>query len=302
MKIKSFILSRSFLYELFFFLARKKINRKLLDKRIKKLNRWHDSRIPQKDLIVSLTSFGERLPDLKYTLFSLIRQSVRPEKIIVWFGEGECILDELHVFKKFGVEFCFCHDMKSYKKLIPSLLKYPEKHIVTADDDIYYKKDWLKKIWDVHVKWPHAKVAHIAHKVEFSPSKKILPYKQWKKNICRNSCYKQIFPSGCGGVLYPAPHKIENFFLDESVFMECCPNADDIWFYFMGLLSGEETMIVPYPYNRLQYVDIYKEYGLNNKTTLQASNVQGNMNDVQFRSVMEYLNLTDEDLFNLISS
>lgn len=300
MNIKTFILSHKILYELYFFLSRKKINRRSLDKKIKKLDIWNDFKVPQKDLIVSLTSYGERLSDLKYTLLSLIRQSIKPEKIIVWLGDGEVIPDELHIFEKFGVEFLFCSDIKSYTKLIPALLKYPHKHIVTADDDIYYKTNWLKKIWDVHINYPHTKVTHIAHEVKFSTSKKILSYNQWNMNICKSTYHKKIFPTGVGGVLYPTPRKIESFFLDESVFMKYCPNADDIWFYFMGLLSGEETIIVPSPHNKLKYVDIYKEYGLNNKTTLQSANVQGNMNDVQFRRVMEYLNLTDEDLYNLI--
>ena len=72
MSIKTFVLSHKILYELYFFLAQKKINKRKLDKKIKKLEGWNDSKNPQKDLIISLTSYGERLPDLKYTLFSLI--------------------------------------------------------------------------------------------------------------------------------------------------------------------------------------------------------------------------------------
>lgn len=32
------------------------------------------------------------------------------------------------------------HDIKSYKKLIPTLQKYPDSIIVTADDDIIYRR------------------------------------------------------------------------------------------------------------------------------------------------------------------
>ena len=302
MTLKSFVLSHPFLYELYFFLTRKKINRKFLDKKIYNLNKSDDFRVPKKDLIVSLTSYGERLPDLKYTLFSLVNQSIKPEKIIVWLGENEKIPSELSVFNRFGVEFSFCSDIRSYTKLIPSLVQYPNKHIVTADDDIYYKRNWLKKLWNIHLRYPNDKITHIAHKVCFNNENKILPYNHWKNNIHRLPPNNTVFPTGVGGILYPFPRQINPIFLDSTVFMKCCPNADDIWFYFMGLLSNQRTVIVPFPYNKLKYVDIYKEYGLNNKTTLQATNVQENMNDVQFRSVMEYFNLKDEDLFRLVNN
>lgn len=302
MNLKKIILSHKILYEFYFFLCRKKINRIKIDRQIKKL-REEKNKISQKvdGLVVSLTSFGERLNDLKYTLFSLIIQTVRPEKIIVWLANGEKLPNELDIFKIYGVEFNYCDDIKSYKKLIPALKNFSDKSIVTADDDIYYERDWLKKLWDCHLKNPSCKITHIAHRVSFDKKNKLQPYTKWMHNLNFAPIDKINFPTGCGGVLYP-PNVVPEDFLNENLMMKLCPNADDVWFYFMGILSGQDTVIVPHPYNHLRYVDIYKEYGLNEKLTLQSVNVGQNLNDVQIRNVMTYFGLDDGALYQLLNN
>lgn len=302
MSLKRIILSHKIFYEVYFFLSGKKINRNALDKKIAYLSEKvtaHKDFVP--DLIVSLTSYGERLSDLKYTLLSLVLQSVRPKKIIVWLGENEVLPDSLRIFEQYGVEFAFCKDTRSYKKLIPALQSSVlcNKYIVTADDDIFYEKDWLKKLWNTHLRYPNDKITHIAHIVSFNLEGKLLPYNKWAHNVCAASCGKMYFPTGCGGTLYP-PHPVSHGFLDESLYMKLAPNADDVWFYFMGILSGLNTRIVSHPCNRLKYVDIYKEYGLNGKSTLQSVNVEQNQNDMQIRAVMEYFNISDEQLYEMI--
>ena len=150
------------------------------------------------------------------------------------------------------------------------------------------------------MKYPTKKITHIAHRLKFDEEKKMLPYNHWLHNVKSATSGKYLFPAGCGGTLYP-PHPVKAEFLDEHLFMELCPNADDVWFYFMGLLSDQDTVIVPHPYNHLKYVDIYREYGLNSKQTLQSINVEQNLNDLQLKNVMCYFKISDAQLFNLIN-
>lgn len=301
MSLKSFILNHKILYELYFLLSGKKINRKKLDKQIRNLNKSFTENNEIKDLIISLTTYGERLKEVQYTLLSLIRQSIKPEKIIVWLANDEIVPNELSVFKQFRVEFKYCKDIKSYKKLIPALNLYSEKCIVTADDDIFYKKNWLKKLWVCHLKNPDSKITHIAHRVSFTDSKELKPYTKWIHDLNSAPKGKNIFPTGAGGILYP-PHAISIDFLNEDLMMSLCPKADDVWFYFMGILSEQDTIIVPHPYNHLRYIDIYKEYGLNSKETLQSINVEQNYNDVQIRKVMAHFGLNNESLYQLLNN
>lgn len=296
--IKNIILKHKILYEIFFLVTKKKISRRRIDRKIQKgLFNNHSTDIA--NLIVSLTSYGERLADLKYTLYSLLQQSLKPEKIIVWLAFGEKLPNELNQFKKYGIEFKFCNDTKSYKKLIPALKEFSDKCIVTADDDIFYERDWLKKLWDMHLRYPNDKITHIAHTVSFGSDGILLPYNKWMHNVRAATCGKMYFPTGGGGTLYP-PTPVSEYFLDENLYMKLAPNADDVWFYFMGILSGLNTRIVGHPCNRLKYVDIYKEYGLNGKSTLQSVNVVQNQNDRQIRAVMEHFSISDERLHEII--
>lgn len=290
-KLKAFILSHKFLYETYFILSGKKLNRKSVDKKIWKLTKNNAPII--ENLIVSLTSYGERLPDLKYTLYSLVTQNVMPEKIIVWLAFGEVVSGELKFFEKFGVSFEFCEDTRSYKKLIPALLKYPNKLIVTADDDIFYKKDWLSELWNCHLEYPQDKITHIAHRLRFTQDKILRKYNDWESAVSTAS--GNLFPTGCGGTLYP-PQPVYSDFCKSELFMKLAPKADDVWFFFMGWLSGQKVRLVKHPNNKLKYVDIYKEYGLNGKSSLQAENVGENLNDIQIRQVMSYYSISDESL------
>lgn len=296
MSLKKFILSHKILYETYFFIRRKKINRKKLDKQLELLKNGKlafSQNRETSNVIISLTSYGERLFDLKYTLFSLVLQSVKAEKIIVWIADDEKIPNELKIFEKYGVEFSFCEDIRSYKKLIPALCKYPNRNIVTADDDIFYNKNWLKKLVDEKKIYPNCIVAHIAHKVSFDSDGKLLPYNKWPHNVSSENSSRLLFATGVGGVLWNSA----DFYRDicnEELFTTLAPKADDVWFYFMStVLNGTKVKVVKNPCNHLRYVDIYKEYGLNGKSTLASENVNQNLNDKQIYAIMDYYKISD---------
>ena len=307
--IKRFVLSHSFLRELYFIIFKKKINRSKIDKKIAKLS--GENQINNKNrienLIVSLTTYGKRINDLKYTLYSLIVQTIQPEKIIVWLSKDEYNSDilllpkDLRVFFSYGVEFKFCEDLRSYTKLIPSLLAYPGYIIVTADDDIFYRKKWLEKLWKLHLKNPNAIIAHFVWKITFTKKKNVRKYNSWKKELKMHIDSPFLMAQGCGGVLYQRElsyKDIDNI----ALFMKLSPLADDVWFYFMTILNKTKIAIVKNPYNKLRYVDIYKEYGLNDMPTLTAENVYNEKNDEQFDAVMQYYNLDGSKLFYYLSS
>ena len=95
----------------------------------------------EEKLIVSLTTYPQRISDIDVVLYSLLIQTIKPDKIILWLSEEEFPnkLNDvpLHIlrFLDFGVEIEFCDNIRSYKKLVYALNKYPNDLIVTADDD-----------------------------------------------------------------------------------------------------------------------------------------------------------------------
>lgn len=89
-------------------------------------------------LIVSMTSYGRRVEKsvVYYSLVSILRQTVKPDRIILCLDgikwNDENLPKKLVSLKKKGVEFLFCEDMRSYTKLIPCLVKYPNDSIITV--------------------------------------------------------------------------------------------------------------------------------------------------------------------------
>lgn len=95
-------------------------------------------------------------------------------------------------------------DIKSYKKLIPALIEYPDDIIVTADDDIYYEKNWLESLYHEYLKSNRETViATRCHKIRINDNE-ILPYKAWDKETINSQVSIFNFPTTGGGCLYPS--------------------------------------------------------------------------------------------------
>ena len=105
-----------------------------------------------KGLIVSLTSFPQRMYEIHYTLYSLLTQTVKPAKVILWLGAEQFpnlekdVPEKVLKLKENGLTIEWTNNLRSYTKLVPALKKYPNNIIATADDDIYYEKEWLEKL------------------------------------------------------------------------------------------------------------------------------------------------------------
>jgi hypothetical protein len=259
--------------------------------------------------IVSLTSYGKRLTDTApYAIITLLNQSVKPDKIILWVAHADkeiipAILQEL---TKKGLDIRFCEDLKSYKKLIFSLQEFPEDYIITADDDQYYPKNWFEQLITLHKSNPEKIICHRAHGIKIDANHNLLPYNNWDsciepalyfahifvphvQSIPRHSL-KSVFPTGCGGILYP-PGCLHKEITNKELFMKLAPRADDVWFWAMAIMNkkyfGEESpyLVIENGYSRnLQVVDPEQMQGGN---ALWNYNSQGG-NDKQLQAVIEY--------------
>ncbi len=243
----------------------------------------------EKKVIVSLTSYPDRMYDIHYALYSLLNQNFKPDKIILWLAKEQfpnlekAIPSKVLDLCKYGLTISWCDDIKSYKKLIPVLPEYPEDIIVTADDDVYYAKDWLKKLYDSYLESDGKTIiAHRCHKVGYD--NELLPYEKWEKCINNDNADYNNFFTGVGGVLYP-PHVLHNDVQNRDLYMKLTPNADDIWFWTMALLNNTKIKTVKEP-DKLVYINIQRELNLNDDTTLYSANI--NDNDKQFTALLNH--------------
>ncbi|MDR1156229.1 MAG: glycosyltransferase family 2 protein [Bacteroidales bacterium] len=247
------------------------------------------------NFIVSLTSYGKRLANTApYAIITLLRQKVKPDKVILWVGhqDRENIPKILYCLTDKGLEIRFCEDVKSYTKLIPALEAFPDACIITADDDIFYPKNWFGQLLIEHRKNPKKIICHRVHGIITDENHNPLAYNEWDKCIEPNSAHKpeSYFPTGVGGILYP-PKCFHKDIANRELFLKLAPNADDIWFWAMALINGEyfdnETpyvIIEKGSFNKLRMIDWWQHVA----HSLQSVNVSENRNDGQLKAIIDY--------------
>lgn len=239
-------------------------------------------------IIVSLTSYEARFKDLEISLYSLLNQSLKPDKIILWLSdEFKSINDlpyEITKYIKNGLEIRFVKDIGSYTKVIYTLKEFPEAIIVTADDDIYYPKKWLEKLYHSYIAHPKDIQVHRAHRVKIKDNK-ILPYEKWDKHVLEESARFDNFLTGVGGVLYPPKCFIPEVFRYD-IFLKYAPTADDIWLWFMALISNRKIRVVQNHIKTLNCINIMRQI-LPNRKTLYSINSTGR-NDEQIKHLMKF--------------
>ena len=205
-----------------------------------------DEKYGDYEVIVSLTTFGDRIHNVHLTIESIMQGTIRPNKIVLWLAEdefrGKTLPRTLMLQQKRGLEIEYCKDVKSYNKLIPSLKMFPDDIIVTIDDDVLYEYDILEKLVNAHIENPNKICACRMHRIILKQGKPT-NYMKWDLCISDNECSVLNFPTGVGGILYP-PHCFNNEVFNRDVFMELCPKADDIWFYAMALINGTKSIWV----------------------------------------------------------
>lgn len=236
-------------------------------------------------IIVSLTSYPARINTVNQTIETLLNQSMKADRVILWlapeqFPNKEADLPQgLLALKDKGLTIDWYHDIRSYKKLIPTLKKYPDSIIVTADDDILYPVNWLENLYREYCKKPNTIWCHRAHNIKMKENT-ILSYKKW--NFCiskNNSSYLNFCTSG-GGVLYP-PHCFYKDILDENKFLSLAPQADDIWLWTMLVMNNKKINVVQNNMKSLKIVENSQE------TALWYTNVLDNKNDEQLANVLK---------------
>lgn len=208
-------------------------------------------------LIVSLTSYPPRIKDSYYCLKSLLTQSLKPDKVILWLSAEEFCNKEADLpikikrLKKRGLTIAWCNNLYSYKKLIPALENYSDATIVTADDDVYYSKNWLKDLVANYDKDAKEVVCYRAAKIYIDDGKIEREY------VSKGSLYRRPTflhqQTGVGGVLYP-PNCFYKDVTNDKKFIELADKNDDLWFWIMCVLGGYKIKIINNNSFKLYYI------------------------------------------------
>lgn len=216
-------------------------------------------------IIASLTTFPARINTVEKTIKSLLTQTLKPDKLILWLAEEQFPNRELPksllALKKYGLSIKWCNDTKSYKKLVPTLKEYPDDIIITFDDDIYYDSNVIENLYNSYLKEPTAIHANRGNRVFVkngvlkTASSAELYWTRFKHSSFKNTII------GCGGVLYP-PHCLAPEITDEEKFTKFLPTQDDLWFWIMAVKNNTKIKIVSSYDMQIITVEDTQQYGL----------------------------------------
>lgn len=255
---------------------------------------WEINAEPREVLfIVSLTSFPGRIADVWICIECLLRQTFKPDKIILWLAieqfPDKKIPDSLKKLESRGLEVKFCEeDLRAHKKYFYAFKNYPHANIITVDDDLYYDDFLLENLYLLHKKYPNNIVTNRAHKMSFDSHRKIKAYRKWSHNVSSKDASHLLLATGGGGTLYP-PNSLHVEVLNKDVFKKVCFLADDIWLKCMAL-KKETKVVTNSKYNK-------DPLSIRNSQMekLVSENVLSGGNDQQLNAVCTYydINLSD---------
>ena len=239
------------------------------------------------EIIISITSFPDRIDRLWVVIESILRQDQKVNKVILWLSKDQfSSQDQLpkslisQTFRGLNIKFCDS-DLKSHKKYFYVFKKYPKMTVITLDDDVIYGSSVISKLMYFHNIYPKSICCNIAHKIRII-NNEIADYVQWESQKTANEPTLSLAFIGVGGVLYP-PNVIHKSVFDREIFMKLCINQDDLWLKACSLLNKTKVCKTDYRSNFLPII-----YLKNNK--LSNTNVEGGENDLHLQKIRNYFN------------
>ena len=241
-------------------------------------------------IIVSLTSYPARINIVPYVIASILNQTMKPDKIILWLGieqfPNEKLPDIFEEVRACGVEVRFCEDIGPHKKYLYAMKEYPEDILITFDDDIFYEKHIIRTLYESYLKHPDCVSAMRVHKITFSSDGSIKPYTQWQseyKNSKGHESYTYIATNGAGSI-FP-PHRVHDEIFNIEAMKKLCPKADDIWLKVMEVMN-DTKVVHACDESSIPGKQIYGSQ----EFALWRSNVSGGENDMQIKAVLDAYN------------
>lgn len=190
--------------------------------------------------VVSLTSHGNRIDTVFYTIESIRQGSIKPSRVILWLDEDEkrdSIPETLQRLQTVGLEIYYAENIGPHQKYYGFIEQSDDfdKPLITADDDVIYPEDWLKVLIDSWQKNPSAIHCYRTYQMRLRNGK-FMAHNDWHETQDNSPSHlNQI--TGVSGVIYP-PKFLE--FLKEAGdrFRSVSPTSDDIWLTVNALRSN----------------------------------------------------------------
>ena len=248
--------------------------------------------LPDRDITVSLTTFGPRVREVATAIESIMEQTMLPNRIVLWLSESmkqehDMLPQSLCLLERRGLEIRYTHDVGSATKLLPALRAFPDDVIITIDDDMMYDFDMIDRLVTAHRRFPQAVCAGRIDRIipaDDGTGLRLI-YDKADDLYLTPSPIMQPMALGVGGVLYP-PHSLHTDAFDTELMQRLAPKADDLWFKAMELLAGTPV----YPVNESNPSDVLMMQCGHHRQALMlhTANYLGGQDNVQLAAIVKH--------------
>lgn len=241
-----------------------------------------------RDIVVtaSLTSFPARIEFVHLAIKSLMLQSYKPDRIVLWLANEQFpnhkLPQNLTALEAYGLEIKWCDDLYGHKKYYYCIKEQKENEVViTFDDDILYPIDSIKRLVAKHRQFPDCLVCERAQAFVSKKDGTFENPGRW--NVISDVGVKKpsysLNPSPGGGCLIPYGAFYEDAY-KEKVIRQLAYKNDDLWYMFMAAQNGTKTI------KTRKYHKIFSLIAGSQTVQMATENVVGNKNMVIMDSLI----------------
>lgn len=195
------------------------------------------------DYVVSLTTYPARVGNVWRVIEMAANQRGIKEKYAICLYliksefEGIDLPAKIKELQARGLTIKFNEEnLKCHNKYFYAFKDYPEKTVITIDDDLQYNHHTISGLIKKNKEYPKCIIYNRGNRILNNE-----PYNNWPF-VENMTCPQQdVFPTGVGGVLYP-PHCCNEFVTDMGVIKKTCLRADDLWLNFMSRLNHTKVV------------------------------------------------------------
>lgn len=232
-------------------------------------------------IVVSLTSYPERIYIVKKVIQSLWVQTVLADEIILYLSlmefpqkEKDLPIELTEMIGKNGFRLEWVGDnLKSHKKYFYALQSHQNDIVITVDDDVIYAETMISDLINSYRTFPKA-ISTRRARIVIKERGQLAQYKDWDwfPDEYAGKPRTDLCAIGVGGVLYPPLCAASRWFDTEKI-RDLSENQDDLWLKFNEIIDK-----IPVVYVRPEQRDIpIAEAG---ESTLYTRNGCGGENDV----------------------
>ena len=195
------------------------------------------------DYVVSLTTYPARVGNVWRVIEMAANQRGIQDKYAICLYliksefEGIDLPAKIKELQARGLTVKFNEEnLKCHNKYFYAFKDYPEKTVITIDDDLQYNHHTILGLIKKNKEYPKCIIYNRGNRILNNE-----PYNNWPF-VENMTCPQQdVFPTGVGGVLYP-PHCCNEFVTDMGVIKKTCLRADDLWLNFMSRLNHTKVV------------------------------------------------------------